>query len=306
MFGVSTCWRSRSIDDGGRLAREVAGLGVKAFEIDYRVTETTLKSLLKTCRELNIEPLSIHAVCPAPGDKENRQVAEAYKLCDGNEEARLRAVEDVVGAIRLAADIGARAVVVHAGEVPMEKVTYELHRRFDEGTIETGEGRKFVGELKTERLWQRGNTFDQLLKSLDELNKVAESLNVDVGLENRYYFREYPNFEEMAIIFLRMSGSRIKYWHDTGHAQVQENLGITPSDYWLKEFGDDLAGIHIHDVDGYMDHYPPPRGGRGSVNFKSLKRYLKPDTIAILELRGDITCEQAQKGVDWLKSEGIA
>lgn len=306
MFGVSTCWRSRSISGGAELARAVAELGVNALEVDYRLTEKSLDELLQACGELRITPLSIHAVCPAPVYKKNRLVAEACQLSDPDETIRLKAVEDVVKTIKLAARTGARAVIVHAGDVPMEKAIYGLQKLYDRGVIDTGEGRRLVGELKIKRLESRGATFDMLLKSLDELSEIAQIHGVDVGLENRYYLREYPSFEEMAIIFCRLSGSRIKYWHDTGHAQAQNNLGITPSNVWLEEFGDLLIGIHLHDVDRYYDHLAPPSGGEGAVDFGLLKRYLKPDTIRILEMRDEISFDDAKAGVEWLREQGIA
>lgn len=305
MFGVSTCWRSRSISDGAQLARQVAGLGVDALEVDYRLTEKSLDELLAACQELTITPLSIHAVCPAPPSKKNRLVAEVWRLSDPDQAVRLKAVDDVAGTIRLAARTGARAVIVHAGEVPMEKVTIDLQKLYDRGAIDTGEGRRLIGELKIKRLERRGTTFDMLLKSLDELSFIAEACGVDVGLENRYYLREYPSFEEMAIIFFRLAGSRIKYWHDTGHAQAQSNLGITPAKVWLEEFGDLLIGVHLHDVDRYHDHLPPPSGGEGAVDFELLKRYLKPDTIRILEMRDEISFKSAKAGVEWLREKGI-
>jgi len=279
---------------------------VNSLEIDYRLTEKTLDELLTACGELKITPLSVHAVCPAPAYKKNRAVAEAWRLSDPDEAVRVKAVDDVASAIKLAARIGARAVVVHAGEVPMEKVTYDLQKLYDRGVIGQASARRLLGELKIKRLECRGTTFDMLLKSLDELSRIAENHDVDVGLENRYYFREYPNFEEMAIIFFRLSGSRIKYWHDAGHAQAQSNLGITPAHVWLEEFGDLLAGVHLHDVDRYRDHLPPPSGGEGAVDFGLLRRYLKPGVIRILEMRDEISVERAKKGVEWLKDQGIA
>ncbi|VAX22679.1 hypothetical protein MNBD_NITROSPINAE04-1375 [hydrothermal vent metagenome] len=306
MFGVSTCWRSRSIPGGAQLAREVAGLGVNALEIDYRLTKKTLDELLSACEELKITPLSIHAVCPAPACKKNKAVAEAWQLSDPDETVRLKAVDDVAGTIKLAEQIGARAVIVHAGDVPMDKATLDLQKLYDRGLIDTEEGRRLVGELKIKRLDSRGATFDMLLKSLDEISQIAEKHGVDVGLENRYYLREYPAFEEMAIIFSRLSGSRMKYWHDTGHAQAQNNLRITPANVWLEEFGDLLIGVHLHDVDRYYDHLPPPSGGEGAVDFGSLRPYLKPDTIRILEMRDEISVERAKRGVEWLREQGIA
>jgi sugar phosphate isomerase/epimerase len=284
----------------------VVELGANAIEIDYRLTNKSLDELLRACEELKTKTLSIHAVCPAPDYKKNRLVAEAYQLSDPDETNRLKAVGDVAQTIKFAARIGAGAVVIHAGDVPMEKVTYDLQKLYDRGAIDTAEGRWLVGELKIKRLKSRGATFDLLLKSLDELSSIADQHGVDVGLENRYYFREYPSFEEMAIIFFRLAGSRIKYWHDTGHAQVQDNLGITPSKVWLEEFGHLLIGVHLHDVDRYHDHLAPPSGGEGAVDFKLLKRYLKPDTIRILEMRDDVSFDAAKAGVDWLREQGIA
>lgn len=305
LLGVSTSWRSRSVNDGAALAREVAGLGVSAAEIDFRLNEKALGQFLDESARLNVTPVSVHAVCPAPPDKPDRQLAEAAQLCDEDETARKRAVEDTANTIRLAARIGVKAVVVHAGTVPMDKVTLNLQAMYDDGSLNTAEGRRHLNEFRIERLARRGATFDRLLKSLEELAVTAGENSVYLGVENRYYFREYPNFEEMAIIFQRLAGSRIRYWHDTGHAQVQENLGIAPHRAWLEEFGDHMIGVHIHDVDGYTDHAPPPTGGRGGVDFGMIEKYMKPDTIKILEMRDNITAEAARAGVEWLRARGF-
>lgn len=305
MLGVSTSWRSRSVNDGAALARELAGLGVSAAEIDFRLTEKTLGQFLDESARLDIMPVSVHSVCPAPPDKSEIQLAEAGELCDEDEHIRKRAVADTANTIRLAARIGAKAAVIHAGTVPMDKVTLDLQKMYDDGTIDTEYGRRRLNEFRIQRLARRGATFDRLLKSLEELAVTAEEHSVHIGVENRYYFREYPNFEEMAIIFQRMAGSRIGYWHDTGHAQVQENLGIAPHRAWLDEFGGHMIGVHIHDVDGYTDHAPPPTGGRGGVDFDMMEKYMEPDTIKILELRDDIAADAARAGLEWLRGRGF-
>jgi len=188
----------------------------------------------------------------------------------------------------------------------MEKVTLSLQKKYDDDLLHSDDGQRYINGLKILRLGSRGATFGQLLKSLEELNETAEKARVLVGIENRYYMREYPNFEELAVIFRSMAGSMIRYWHDTGHAQAQENLGITPHEAYLKEFSDVMIGVHLHDVDGYTDHMAPPAKGRGSVDFDMVGRYLKPETLRILELKTAVTEEQAEGAISWLGEKGIA
>ncbi len=306
VLGVSTCWRSRSIKDGKELIRQIHSLGVKQIELDYRLAPETLDDALKECEALEITPVSVHAVLPAPKNKKEKHDAEAHALCSDDEEERRMAVRDISSTLKLASGIGSKVVVIHSGSAPMEKITLKLQRLYDAGELNSPEGERFVNDCKIERLKSRGATFDNLLKSLDELNDLADRLNMYVGLENRYYLREYPNFEELAIIFLRLDGSRIRYWHDTGHAQAQENLGIAPHEAYLKEFSDIMIGAHLHDVDCYTDHLAPPVGGKGSVDFDMVKKYFSNDTIRILELRDGVSHEDARRAVKWLEAEGVA
>lgn len=305
-LGVSTCWRSRSIRDGRELIRAMADLGAAAVELDFRLSGETLEEALKSLKEHNLPVVSIHAVCPAPKDKKDRRVAEAHVLSSADEDERKKAVADAVSTLRLASRVGVRPVVLHAGDVPMERATYELQRWYDRGELESAEGQQIINRFKIERLGARRNTFDQLLKSLEELSNEAEKLDTFVCLENRYHMSEYPNFEELAIIFQSMAGGRIRYWHDVGHGAAQENLGVTPHEAYLKEFGDVLVGVHLHDIDGYTDHLAPPAGGRDGVDFDMVKKHLRPETLRVMELNGDVSSEKARAGLDWLAEKGLA
>lgn len=305
MPGVSTSWRSRSIPDGGQIIRAIAGIGASAVELDYRLSPPMLESALEAMDELKISPLSMHALCPAPPNKKSRDHAEAFMLCSVDENERLQGARDVVSCLRTAASLGIRAVPLHCGIILMERVTFTLQRMYDEGTLHTEEGRRRINEFKTRRINERGSTFTQLLKSLEEINEEAVKLGVLVGVENRYYMEELPDFDEFHVIFDRMKGGALRYWHDTGHAKAQENLGFTPSEAYLKEFSDLLIGVHIHDVSGYADHSPPPSGAADGVDFQVLKKYLKPDTIRVMELKDSVSAEKARAGLAWLSSNGF-
>jgi sugar phosphate isomerase/epimerase len=305
MLGVSTCWRSRSLADGDRIIRDMAQIGAKAVELDYRLSPAMLDSALKAMDELGIKPLSMHAVCPALANKKSRDHAEAFMLCSPDEDERREAVRDVAVCLRTASELGIRAVPLHCGIILMERLTFALQRMYDDGTILSQEGRRAVSQFAARRMKERGVTFDQLLKSLEEINEEADRFDVFVGVENRYYMEELPDFEELCVIFDRMKGSRMRYWHDTGHAQVQENLGFTPHEAYLAEFSDLLIGVHLHDARGYSDHSAPPMNADDGVDFGMVKKYLKPDTIRIMELKDSVSAQDATAGLSWLCAKGF-
>lgn len=301
MFGVSTSWRARLIENGGDLIRAMTGIGVEGVELEYRLSPATFSQAVAACRKRELPIRSIHAVVPADPRKEKVYDTQLYSLTAGDEGERREAVDEVAATIRLAASLEVPVIVLHCGKVPMPRVTGQLHLLHDAGKIGTDEAMRITNVLKIERLARRGNSFERLLTSLDEIAATADRHGVQVGIENRYHMTEYPNFEELAIIFNRFAGGPLRYWHDTGHAQVQENLGVSPHEAYLREFGHLLAGVHIHDVAGYTDHYAPPMGDREGVDFAMVARYLKPSTIKILELRDTVTDREAAAGVAWMK-----
>ena len=75
--------------------------------------------------------------------------------------------------------------------------------------------------------------------------------------ENRYYFQEIPDFDEIGIILNEFDGGRIRCWHDVGHAAVQENLGICTQKDLLEAYSDKIIGMHLHDVENLHDHLSP-------------------------------------------------
>jgi hypothetical protein len=44
------------------------------------------------------------------------------------------------------------------------------------------------------------------------------------------------------------SESLVSYWHDVGHAEVQQRLGFASHEGWLSQFKDRMVGVHLHDI----------------------------------------------------------
>ena len=225
---ISTCWRAGLTRDAKELIEKMKETGISLLELEFRIFSETFEEIKKNCTAWGIKIISMHAVCPSPQDRVRG--AEKYLISDTEEENRIRGVDHVKQTLRNAADVGARAIVLHCGRIPADEPINIMKTFYDEEKIQSKEAEKSLQEISQNRAANKGKNFDALLKSLDEINAEAEKLGIDVGLENRYYFFEFPDMNELKTIFSLFDGSKLGYWHDTGHAQVNETLfGISQS-----------------------------------------------------------------------------
>src|SRR5262249_13410897 len=110
---------------------------------------------------------------------------------------------------------------------------------------------------------------------------------------------ELPLETDYHFLFREITSPNLVYWHDTGHAQIKENLGFIHHTLHLESLADRLFGFHIHDVQfPGRDHCPP---GSGTVDFRALKPMVKPGHIKVLEFSPALTVEEVQKGVAHIK-----
>ena len=301
MLGISTVWKSGELKDGQKLMECFAGLGFREVELEYRIDGNTFKQIkqfLNKTKDLKI--VSIHNFFPVPDILETGG-ADVFHFSSEDREERSLAVKYAAKTIQIASELGARAVVLHLGMIQMD-AQKEFFDLYDAGKIGSEEYERVLEEFKVQRDSRKGKGLDMMLLSMDKVQEAAERYGVDVGIENRYDFRECPNFEEMAVIFEKFGGGRIGYWHDVGHAKVQENLGVVETKEMLDAYGKYLVGVHLHDVNGYSDHHVP---GVGGVDFDLLKKYLRKDTIKILEIHPRETEKDLMGGVDFLKNMGL-
>lgn len=276
--------------------------GLDTFELEFRVNATVFDAIEKKREAWGIRISSLHAVCPAaPGRGKG---AERYLISDTDEEKRKIGVNDVIETISRCSAIGAGAVVLHCGAIPEDFEAHRIMMRFcDEGMLNSAEAQAAREALFIRRVAAARKPFEQTLKSLDAINQAAVKAGVKVALENRYYFREIPFFEEFGIIFNMFDGGNLYYWHDTGHAHTLQTLFGVPHRKLLETFGNRLIGIHLHDVTGgYTDHNEP---GCGDVDWNMVKGFLKPETIRVMEINRRVPLMRAVEGVDFLRKKGI-
>jgi len=304
MLGISTAWRSEIWDSGAEIIEEILSLGVRGVELEYRMTRPMLEEIVPLVRSGRISVMSLHNILPLPKEiPKNRANGEFVSLSSPDKGERKAAIRYALGTLEWAERLGARAIVLHLGKVTMDGAMDCLMDIYDRGKTRVEEEQTLIAEHKKSRARLGKSLLEASLKSLEVLAREGEKRGVCWGIENRYKIQDFPTPEEFRMIFREFKGSSIRYWHDIGHAATQENLGLVGRGELLENFGQYLLGTHLHGCRGYDDHYAP---GSGEEDYSLLKKYLRPETIRVVETHHRATREELLQGLAFLREQGIA
>jgi sugar phosphate isomerase/epimerase len=144
---------------------------------------------------------------------------------------------------------------------------------------------------------QHRERMDALHRTLDELAKYASAYKIQLGLENRPA-HEITNFAEIGEILGWYPDDVIGYWHGTGYAQVQANLGFTPLADWLRAYASRIIGMHLHDARGVTNHHAP---GSGNVAWCVLAPLAPSNVLRVLEVDHTVSPGAVRKGIAYLR-----
>ena len=297
-LGISTSWWANKGIHGATVVEEALELGFRGMELEYRLTERRLREMIPFLGS-KISVKSVHNVFPKTTDQRSNQ--DPVLLSSTDNEARLEAVNQALNTIHWARELGASAVVLHLGQVDMSCPTEKWQRL--KRTGHRSEQEAFENLQRKTRKESKKRNLEAVLESLDTLNRSAQSKGVQLGLENRYHFHEIPDFAEIGMLLNAFQGGNVRYWHDMGHAHANEQLGITGHKDLLLAYGDQMAGVHIHDAKAFDDHRPP---GSGEIAFDDIVSLIGPSVITILELHGGILRQDLMAGVQFLENLGIS
>lgn len=299
-LSVSTMWGAQGrYADLGEMVDGVRAAGGARIEINYMPTRAQLEQLLA---RPDLDVSSVHNICPRPTDARGARIPDP-SLVAADDAERRHAVSLTKATMDLARRVGADAIVVHAGELV---VLPEAEKRLDDlyraGDAETDEFASVRERIVAARRAVAGAAVERLIASLRDLVPYAEAVGVRLGLESRQDYRDIPALEDCAAIFGALDSPMLGYWHDTGHAQRQANLGYTPHEAWLQQLGGRLVGFHLHDCLGLRDHLIP---GRGRVDFGMVVSYLRTDTVPACEFDYDAEVADIREGLDFLRAAGF-
>jgi len=304
MLGISTCWWEGKNIRGDEIPLQALDMGFQGLELDYRITPGML-GRLKASLKGSIPVWSVHNVfpCPFPSSLQGSGTADPLPLSSRDREERAQAVRWALNTVQQACDLEAHAVVIHLGQVDMEDPTEELRELSQKGASWTPQAQERISQLRSVRESLRQPNLDAVLFSLDRIHKEADKRGVLLGIENRLHFQEIPDLWEIGFLLQSFQGGRVRYWHDVGHAMVQEKLGILRQEELLERYGPQMAGIHLHDVVDLEDHHPP---GKGEVNFEKIASYLGPGVIRILEVKSAAHIQDMGEAMNLLHRAGLS
>jgi len=297
-ISLSTMWAKGRFSHMVEFVAKAKELGFTHIEANTSVSPRMLSELLKTAVRIS----SIHAPCPAVLSSRGIPIS-SLSLSSLDEGERTEAVSFTKKTIDLAANVEARAIVLHMGEVPIDlSLQDRLYKLCNEGRTQTEEYKLAKEALISQRILHVPPYLDAARKSLHELSKYSQQKGIMLGLETRFHPNEIPNTEEMAELLNGVPQSVVGYWHDVGHAEVQQQLGFSLHEEWLSRFQDRMVGIHLHDIHGISDHHAP---GKGNMNWEMIARYLPLGIVKVCEI-GEWNDEEQMRGVvKFLQKKGI-
>lgn len=295
-------WAVGRLNDAALFVAAARQMGCAHVEANHEMPPAMFQGLVALSREEPGLVRSVHDPCPA-GASLREMTHQDVLLSSLDPDRRARAGQVTRQTIASAHAVGASLVVLHVGRVrgpgQLEK---QLCERFDTPRWATPETDALRHTLIQERARLRDPHIEAVAASLLELAPMARAAGVHLGLENRYHYPEIPAWDEVGLLLDRLPADVFGYWHDVGHAQVLEELGLGQHQDWLLAYGDRCLGAHLHDCAGLRDHRPP---GQGTVDWAMLRRHLPGTAWPVLEVGREHTSEALAAGVQYLADRGF-
>jgi len=280
------------------MLREIRDLGFEFAELSHGIRISLLPGIIEAADAGEVSISTVHNFCPLPiGVNQANPNLFKFSSLDGRE--RENAWRYSLKTLETAQRLKAKLVVLHLGCIDMKEYTDKLIEMVGAGQQRTPKYEKLCAEAIDKREQKKERHIQFAGEMLTRLAAEAEARGILLGIENREALEEIPLESDFTLFFREFQSPHLCYWHDTGHAQIKENLGFIHHAMHLGSLAGRLAGFHIHDVQfPGRDHCPP---GTGMIDFAALKPWVKPEHIKVFELSPGVAVEDLKRGVQHLK-----
>ena len=281
------------------MLREIREMGFEYAELSHGIRISLLPGIFEAVEAGEIKISTLHNFCPLPMGV-NHAAPNIFKFTSEDRRERENAWRHTLKTIETAERVQAKLVVLHMGCIEMKDYTDKLIDMVGEGQKESPKYEKLCTEVIEKREAKKERYVDLANEMLKRVAEEAARRGIMLGIENREALEEIPLESDFTFFFRDFPGGTVRYWHDTGHAQIKHNLGFIDHVMHLENMAENLAGFHIHDVQfPGRDHCPP---GTGMIDFAALKPVVRPDHIKVFEMNPGLAPEEVQAGVKHLKA----
>jgi sugar phosphate isomerase/epimerase len=281
------------------MLQEIAGLGFTHAELSHGIRISLVTGIFEAVDAGEIAISSLHNFCPLPMGV-NHAAPNVFKFTADNPRERENAFKHTLRTLDFAVRVRAPLVVLHLGCLDMKDYTDKLLGLVEAGKKDTPKYEKLFGDVLMKREDKKELPVQHAYEMLGRLIPEAEKRGIVLGIENREAVEEIPFETDFPLFFKEFTSPAVKYWHDTGHAQIKENLGLIHHGMHLESLSERLAGFHLHDVQfPGRDHCPP---GGGTIDWAALQPMVKPEHLKVFEMGPGLEPEQVSAGVAHLKS----
>lgn len=278
------------------MLRELAGLGFEWVELSHGIKITLVPGILRAVEEGVMKISSCHNFCPLPTGV-THAAPNLYMPSSADARERDQWMRHSKRTIDFAHQVKAPKVVLHLGSVeffwfnPARKLDayFDAHPAAD---LTGDAGYQKILAKALAKLKERMPVYwENTRQGLVELLPYAEQKGVRLGFENRERFEELPlDADHPALIAALAKPAACGYWHDTGHAQIKQDMALLNHREHLDKNASNTIGFHLHDVSAEgADHQPI---GSGKVDFEMVSRFWRPEHTLVIELSPRLTVEE--------------
>ncbi len=282
MLSFSTNWNAGRRKDGAELVSEILDLGFPVIELGHGLSVSQLDGIRKLRTERSFGVISVHNFCPMPVEVMHDN-PDCYEFTANRRHDRERATRLTRQTMATAVEFGAKYVVLHLGRItPLEGMTDSLLAELRANGVASRSFAQKKLEAVLRREKQAKAFLERVSSLLEPLVEEARKTGVTLVVENRSDYEAVPSERELFALMKGFDSPHLRYWHDFGHAQMRENLGLLDHAQWLAEIAPFTAGAHLQDARWPdKDHLIP---FEGEIPFDRLVPILPSSIPYVLEL----------------------
>ena len=287
MLAFSTNWNASRHHDGAAMIGEILEMGFDQIELGHGLSVSQLHGIRGVYAKGNFKIPSVHNFCPMPIEVLHDN-PDCYEFTSHRPLERERAVRLTRQTMETAVEFGARFIVLHLGRImPLRGMTNSLLESLSShGVADRSYNRAKLAAVQ-KREGQGPAFLDRVARLLEPIVEEASKKELTLVVENRSDFEAVPTERELLTLLRSFDTPHLRYWHDFGHAQLRENLGLLDHAQWLQEISPFCVGAHLQDARWPdHDHLIP---FEGEIPFDRLVPLLPSSTTYVLELSSKAT-----------------